>query len=172
MVKVFYNYTFSTTTQTETNLQQPPFSAHEELLLVSSNASFNFFIAQNEAYYNTHITIQGQPYFTTLWRYTVLTDLPYLVDAHALVKTNKTLFYIFNCFFSNKFILYSFSNLQSTNSISHLIRGATWVERELKEFSSFTFYNLIDTRKLLTDYTVIKQKKTPLYYDLSIQEIF
>ena len=40
----------------------------------------------------------------------------------------------------------------SVPSLSHIYNGNTWIERELKEFYKLSFINLIDSRKLLSNY--------------------
>jgi hypothetical protein len=59
-------------------------------------------------------------------------------------------------------------------SISSLFAGCSWVEREIKEFSLITFLGLRDTRRLLTDYTFLKEEEDyrTLSYDLTIQDVY
>lgn len=42
-----------------------------------------------------------------------------------------------------------YNNLQS---ISQIYCGNTWVEREIREFYNILFFNLLDSRKLLSNY--------------------
>jgi hypothetical protein len=66
---------------------------------------------------------------------------------------NKNNYYIaLQTFF---FDLQIFINIKFTNyltSLSSVYSGNTWVERELKEFNEVYFINLIDNRKLLSNY--------------------
>ena len=48
------------------------------------------------------------------------------------------------------FIKHTFTG--SLKSISNVYQSNLWVERELKEFNNVNFYNLMDTRKLLSNY--------------------
>jgi NADH:ubiquinone oxidoreductase subunit C len=43
------------------------------------------------------------------------------------------------------------------NSISMIFKSAAWLERELSEFSGVVFCGLLDTRRLLLDYTEPKR---------------
>ncbi len=50
-----------------------------------------------------------------------------------------------------KIIVYTKFN-DYLQSISQIFPGNTWIERELREFNENTFLNLVDTRKLLSNY--------------------
>ena len=119
MVNAFKNFKFSTS-------QQNTFMKHEHLLLLSSNATFQFFISHGDFYYNTNITTHTHPYFTTLLQLTSLQNQFYLIDLYSIPYKINTIFYIFNCFFTNQYISYNFVNTtQTITSISLLLKGAT-----------------------------------------------
>lgn len=42
-------------------------------------------------------------------------------------------------------------------SLSKLFSNTIWLEREILDFSNITFFNLVDTRRLLIDYTQKRQ---------------
>lgn len=153
--------------------QVPLFSELEPFLTLSSFTTFDFYKSKADYYYNFNLAIENQSFNTVLLQQTILNKLPYLVDAYTLSTNSHSVFYIFNCFYTNKYVNFCF-NITHTHltSISPLFRGAVWVERELKEFSTLYIKSLLDSRRLLTDYTILKTKDTPLFYDLVTQEVF
>lgn len=168
MTKVFF--VVKHYSSTESKIFLPEF---EPLMLSNSTTTINFFKTKSDYYYNLNVVSSTQPFITLFWQQTMLNRLPYLVDAYAIVEPTDSVFYIFNCFFSNKFTNFLFK-LKSKNylSITSFCKSAGWVERELKEFSTLYIEGLTDSRRLLTDYTSFKTKLTPIYYDLISQEIF
>lgn len=149
------------------------FSEVDPLVTLGTLSTFSFFRSKSDFYYNLNITVHSQSYNTILLQQTVLNRLPYVVDAYALTTVNASVFYVLNCFYSNRYTNFFF-NISSTGltSITPIFKGAVWVERELKEFSSLYIRGLLDSRRLLTDYTVVRAKNSPLYYDLITQEVF
>jgi len=144
----------------------------EPLILTSTYSTVNFFKTKTDYYYNLNITT-NQLFTTILAQQTMLNRLPYLVDAYAIVKPTDSVFYIFNCFYSNRFTNFFFKLPRRTFlSITNIHKSAGWVERELKEFSTLYITGLNDSRRLLTDYTAYEKRIEPLYYDLISQEIF
>ena len=63
-----------------------------------------------------------------------------------------------NYFVSYQSIFFDFKLLVETqfekriSSLSKIYKGSLWIERETKEFSSIEYNNLIDSRKLLSNY--------------------
>ena len=63
-----------------------------------------------------------------------------------------------NYFVSYQSIFFDFKLLVETqfekkiSSLSKIYKGALWIERETKEFSLVEYNNLIDSRKLLSNY--------------------
>lgn len=165
-VSFFFNYNCSTT---KTNFL-PEF---EPLIMMGGYTTFTFFKTKSDYYYNLNVATTKQVFNTVLFQQSILNRLPYLVDAYAIVNKTSSVFYIFNCFYSNRFTNFFFPvNRETYLSITSLHRSAGWVERELKEFSNLYIINLQDSRRLLTDYTSFKTKTTPIFYDLTTQEVF
>lgn len=54
-------------------------------------------------------------------------------------------------FFDFKFLIET-QFKQRITSVSSIYNGALWIERETKEFNSIQYTNLLDTRKLLSNY--------------------
>lgn len=84
---------------------------------------------------------------------------------------------ILSCYEKRYFLnlmVYSNDNIKSIVSLSPIYRSFVWVERETKEFSSITIHKLLDSRRLLTDYTVFKSddiKYQTNSYNLLINDI-
>lgn len=60
-------------------------------------------------------------------------------------------------------------------SLSGIYRGFIWVEREVQEFSNLLFCNLLDTRRLLTDYTQntdVNLSYKTTHYDILTQNLY
>lgn len=168
MSKVCFLYKFNCVT-TKSNFL-PEF---EPVIAMSGYTTFNFFTTKSDYYYNLNLATTKQIYNTVLLQQSMLNRLPYLVDAYAITNKTSSVFYIFNCFYSNRFTNFFFPAISETYlSITSLHRSAGWVERELKEFSNLYITNLHDSRRLLTDYTSFKTKTTPIFYDLTTQEVF
>lgn len=76
------------------------------------------------------------------------------LDAVILKNTTSNYYYITTqtMFSDFKIIIYTKFN-DYLQSISQVFPGNTWIERELREFNENTFLNLVDTRKLLSNYS-------------------
>lgn len=172
MTKVFFLVKYLNSNQIKTNIKLNFLPEFEPLILTSTHSTINFFKTKTDYYYNLNVTTKN--IFTTiLYQQTMLNRLPYLVDAYAITIPTDSVFYIFNCFYSNRFTNFFFKLKHRTFlSITSICKSAGWVERELKEFSTIYISGLSDSRKLLTDYTSYKNRIEPLYYDLISQEIF
>ena len=72
-------------------------------------------------------------------------------------KNFITYIYIFYMYFYNIKFFFSFSTyyFQKVSSISMFFQNAQWPEREAAEMVGTFFYNKIDNRKLLLDYSFI-----------------
>lgn len=67
-------------------------------------------------------------------------------------------------------------NAMHVDSVSLLWPSGNWSEREASEFSTLCFYNLQDSRRLLTNYIDTKDyvethKSSYDYYDLFLNDI-
>lgn len=75
------------------------------------------------------------------------------LDAVILKSTPKNYYYLATqTVFGDYRILTCIKFINYIQSISQVFAGNTWIERELKEFNEVIFLNLIDTRKLLSNY--------------------
>lgn len=172
MTKVFFLVKFTCTTQKNNPIKLNFLPEFEPLVLTSDSSVINFFKTKTDYYYNLNVATT-QLFNTILMQQTMLNRLPFLVDAYTIDKPTHNIFYVYNCFYSNRFTNFFFKNTkQSFLSITSFCKSAGWVERELKEFSKLYIIGLTDSRRLLTDYVSEKAKTTPLYYDLISQEIF
>lgn len=173
MTKVFFTFKFNYSNSSDKLKNLPFLSELEPVVLLSSFSTFNFFKSKTDFYYNLNVTTNNQVFSTILLQNTILNRLPYLVDAYAISHKTDSVFYVFNCFYSNRFtnFFFNITNNQYT-SITSFCKSAVWVERELKEFSDLYIKGLLDSRKLLKDYTILKNKNSLIYYDLITQEVF
>lgn len=77
----------------------------------------------------------------------------YLLDILVFKKINTL-----NYFVAYQSIFFDFKILIETqfenkiSSLSKIYQGALWIEREVKEFNDLQYFNLQDTRKLLSNY--------------------
>ena len=154
-----------------------------ELFLLSPSSSYNFICSQStlnsnhlqlHSKSNNQLLIHNNLYFSLHNIYTY-------VDASFYV-TQTTGIYIstFSCLFHHSRISI-FNHLEFTKqltltSTSNLFRGACWIERELKEFFSLNIKNLLDSRRLLTDYMVDTKVSNNEYkttsFDLITQDLY
>lgn len=92
-------------------------------------------------------------YFFLLNRKNVNTLLFSNLDAVIVKSADNNNYYLSaqTIFFDFKFLIITkFNNY--LQSITQIYPGNTWIERELREFNKTTFLNLVDTRKLLSNY--------------------
>lgn len=82
-------------------------------------------------------------------KYNLNTTYFYILD---MLYLNNNVYISSQSFFFDIKILIE-SNIENfIQSISKIYPGCLWLEREMKEFSDITIFNLKDTRKLLTNY--------------------
>lgn len=101
------------------------------------------------------------------------------VDMTCFLKTNnKTVLTGISSYFTNNYFKLMFQlNEQIINftSISNIYSSFTWVERELSESNNITFLNLKDSRRLLSDYTLLKTNPNDYNttsYNILTQDIY
>jgi NADH:ubiquinone oxidoreductase 27 kD subunit len=75
-----------------------------------------------------------------------------------------------NLFFGFKLVLCSlcnFSEVLSVSSLTQVYASSVWLERELSEFFGIYFSGLLDSRRLLLDYTKPKGYRLNLSFKLN-----
>ena len=94
----------------------------------------------------------------------VPTTLPYLIDAGQAINSELiNIYYSFSTLIGDngEMVITSLNNLQKEIlSLSDVFHSASWLERELSDFTGIYFINLIDSRSLLLDYLTVKQPQT------------
>lgn len=82
----------------------------------------------------------------------------------------------FSCILTSERLNINILTKKQLSTISTLFKSTLWVERELQEFYNINFYNLKDSRRLLTDYTYQKSLNNKEYkttsFDLITQNIY
>ena len=145
--------------------------------------NFNFFIIKSNNYNsknNLSIYFTENIYiYSTLFLKNMLTNLYANIDKNFLFNTKyRHLLSHFSCFLTNERITINttISNKLKINSISSFFKSTQWTERELTEFNNIMFKGLLDSRRLLTDYTYNKNISNISYktdsYDLIFQNIY
>lgn len=77
----------------------------------------------------------------------------YNLDALIYSRNNLNKYYIgTQTFFFDLQILIEIKFNNKLQSLSKIYSGNTWIERELKETNNILFINLLDNRKLLSNY--------------------
>jgi NADH:ubiquinone oxidoreductase subunit C len=119
----------------------------------------HFIVDSNSRHFSKSILIDSKLWFRFF--YMCLLNLPnclnHLVDGLIFLTkpTQLVIQYNLNSMLSDSrvsVVTSIDSNTPSILSISTILYSATWLERELQEFSGITFLYLIDTRRLLLDY--------------------
>lgn len=92
-------------------------------------------------------------YFFLLNRRNLNTLNFYILDitTYKYLGINTYLLAYQSIFFDFKFLIETQFKHRIT-SVSSIYNGALWIERETKEFNSIQYTNLLDTRKLLSNY--------------------
>lgn len=108
-----------------------------------------------------------------------LANLMFLVDS-CIIKSSKTttnvVAHYSDYLHANNLMVFSeIDELQAISSQSSVFFSANWVEREARESSGVTFYGLVDSRRLLTDYVSLLTPSTTYSmtrYDLTTQCLY
>lgn len=82
------------------------------------------------------------------------------------------LFYTFYFYFLSMRITFVAPVISSTFSIEGSYPNANWVERELMEMYGLFFYNKLDARNLLLDYTLMDNPMLKSYPCVGFNEVF
>jgi Ni,Fe-hydrogenase III component G len=118
-------------------------------MLNTNNINFKYYYTNNIFFIN----LTNFFYFFLINKYNTLNTLFYCVDATINQDKNKKFYYIsYQSFFYDLKILCEIQFKNYLQSLSGIYHSHTWVERELKETNKVFFLNLIDTRKLLSNY--------------------
>jgi NADH-quinone oxidoreductase subunit C len=99
----------------------------------------------------------------------------YGIDSLAKEKNSNflTLIYVYYMYFLNIKFIYGFSAYynQPINSVSYFFQNAQWPERELSEMYGAFFFNKLDNRRLLLDYSFIGYPMIKIYPTIGFVEI-
>lgn len=100
-----------------------------------------------------YITLINFYYFFLINKKNLNSMLFYNLDGVITSLNNKnSIYFSIQTFFYDLQILLDISFNKYLPSISKIYSGNSWLERELKEFNNIFFINLLDNRKLLTNY--------------------
>ena len=91
------------------------------------------------------------------------------VDA-TLLTEYKLFYYVLQTFFYDYKIMLFTTYIKNLLTLSTVYTGNTWLERELKEMHNVAFLQLLDTRKLLSNYTY-NTKLTYNHYSNIVNEV-
>jgi len=118
-------------------------------MLNTNNINFKYYYTNNIFFIN----LTNFFYFFLINKYNTLNTLFYCVDATINQDKNKKFYYVsYQSFFYDLKILCEIQFKNYLQSLSGIHHSHTWVERELKETNKVFFLNLVDTRKLLSNY--------------------
>jgi Ni,Fe-hydrogenase III component G len=118
-------------------------------MLSTNNINFKYYYTNNIFFIN----LTNFFYFFLINKYNTLNTLFYCVDATINQDKNKKFYYVsYQSFFYDLKILCEIQFKNYLQSLSGIYHSHTWVERELKETNKVFFLNLVDTRKLLSNY--------------------
>ena len=67
-------------------------------------------------------------------------------------KTLNTYLIVYQSIFYDYKLLIQTSFKTNIQSLSSIYKGSLWIERETKEFNSINYLNILDSRKLLSNY--------------------
>lgn len=107
------------------------------------------------------VSLSSLPKLTLYKKLQIPTTFYYLVDAAQFCsEISATIYYNFTTLLTDKrelIIVGASAQFLDIPSLSSILPGATWLERELSDFSGITFSGLTDTRALLLDYLEVKR---------------
>lgn len=152
------------------------------LFLINEGANFKFSIIEKNSsklifiYSNVEwlvpVTIIFK--FNSLFYMTFLIEM-FGVDGISKIKNNNflTYIYIYYMYFFNIKFFFSFSAYysQKISSISSFFQNAQWPEREISEMNGTFFFNKLDNRKLLLDYSFVGHPLLKIYPTIGFIEI-
>lgn len=132
-----------------------PFGSFFDQYLLIPNISFFYSTVTNWLDININLSSKYYFYLCLTWGLN-FKELNIALDSSVDVNTKKKSISIFTCLYSGtyKFVFITFETI--IQSISLIFPSFSWVERELKELNSIIYTNLVDTRRLLTDYFQFK----------------
>lgn len=122
-----------------------------EFGFIQSNLTFNYSLVNNT--YNIKVTNDTLYYFFLINKKNTNTLNFYVLDIVTYLYTIWHKYFIaYQSIFFDYKILIETTFKKNTKSISSIYNGVLWVERETKEFNEIQYTNLLDTRKLLSNY--------------------
>lgn len=121
----------------------------------------SFFTANIDAKNNLNFTFNYNSYYYFILLLKLqFNNLFFPVDMTYYLKTNSRAVLVgITSYFTNNYLKLMFQldeQFINLTSISNIYSSFTWVERELSESNDITFLNLKDSRRLLSDYTLLK----------------
>ena len=128
-----------------------------ELLILNSTSSVTIFTNEKIQVNNTLLYVQSQ--FNNLALLSLLLNYQNIflscVDLGGFYnKKTYTLYTTFsNLLTSDRFTFINLNLTKAFYSLSSILSSCVWLEREAKELDNLIFYGLVDTRRLLQDYT-------------------
>ena len=122
-----------------------------EFSFIQSNINFNYSLINNT--YNLNITKTNLYYFFLLNKKNTNTLNFYILDIVTFTQNA-----IYKYFIAYQSIFFDYKILIETTfkdkiiSLSSVNNGSLWIERETKEFNKIQYNNILDSRKLLSNY--------------------
>ena len=118
--------------------------------------SLNFFF-KNEIFFNNSALLENSAIDNK-------NNFDFLKNNKIFFKQKTLLFYVYYFYLlKSKLVVLLCNNvLKKTTSIDKLFKSSGWLERETGEMFGITFFNKIDTRRLLLDYS---KQENPLLKD-------
>lgn len=119
--------------------------------ILQSNLKFNYSLINNT--YNLTLNNAILYFFFLLNKKNTNTLNLYILDIVALpIKSYYKYFISYQSIFFDYKILVQTQFIKKTTSLSTIYHGSLWIERETKEFNEIQYNNILDTRKLLSNY--------------------
>lgn len=119
--------------------------------ILQSNLKFHYSLINNT--YNIKINNAVLYFFFLLNKKNTNTLNFYILDIVSLpIKTYYQYFISYQSIFFDYKVLVQTQFTKKTTSLSTIYNGALWIERETKEFNELQYNNILDTRKLLSNY--------------------
>jgi len=120
-------------------------------ILSSTNMLFKYSKSNNN--YILKIESKFLYYFFLLNKSNLNTLNFYILDLTSFLNINNyNYFVIYQSIFYDYQILVETQFFNSVDSLSSIYNGSLWLEREVKEFNKIMYNNLLDSRKLLSNY--------------------
>lgn len=146
-------------------------TASMKFSLIENKSSKLFFLYTSVEWFHTSVVLFR---FNSFFYNTFFIELFGVDNFNHLKKKNFiTYIYIFYMYFYNVKFFFSFSAFyfNKISSISSYFQNAQWPERETAEMVGSFFYNKLDNRKLLLDYSFIGYPLLKIYPSIGFVEL-